>query len=450
MRQLHVGLEHPVAAEADLHLLGAGQGLDVDVGHPLRLRLQDHGVDQAHQRVVRLLDGPLLVGGFVARTLFQRGQQFARALGVVRTRWGRSRAGQARPGAQVLVTPFQAFAQRPAHRQHGNDLAAGGELHLVQGLGAGRVFHRHDQTVLPNHQGQGAQAGGQGLADPRQCLRFRRELAQVHHGVAHLAHQGRLQALPRDQAIPHQQLPQGHTTVGTLFHDGGLQLLGADLSQRHQSFAQRDDRSARLPGDGLFQFLRGGRRPLLQRVPGVVGILGVVGVGRGRSSLGVAAVRTALGAWPFLSQGGGRRHARHALQHQGLHLRSGVQGLEGFARDEHPPNRGLFVGRLEQEHALRLVHHAQGQPEGSASRRVGETVQLRTVLAAIGCLGQRQGPHGFQKVQALELFEAHLDGTSALRGLQADGVSARIKPHQPHPRGAPRRPHQFAGLLGGQ
>ena len=77
VRQLHVGLEHPIPAEPDQHLLLSRLGLDVDVGDALGLGFQDHGVDQPHQGVVRLFYGALLVEQVVARALFQRGQQGA-------------------------------------------------------------------------------------------------------------------------------------------------------------------------------------------------------------------------------------------------------------------------------------------------------------------------------------------------------------------------------------
>ena len=66
---IQVRVQHAVLAEADLDLLAARVGLDVDVGHALRRGIDDHAVDQPHQRVVGLLDLRVVVVACVVLAL---------------------------------------------------------------------------------------------------------------------------------------------------------------------------------------------------------------------------------------------------------------------------------------------------------------------------------------------------------------------------------------------
>jgi hypothetical protein len=62
-------VQHAVLAEADLHLLAPRVALHVDVRDALRPGLDDHVVDEPHERVVRLLDRLVVVQADALRAL---------------------------------------------------------------------------------------------------------------------------------------------------------------------------------------------------------------------------------------------------------------------------------------------------------------------------------------------------------------------------------------------
>jgi hypothetical protein len=216
-------------------------------------------VDHAHQRVVGLLDGLVLVGPVLGAFLLQREQQ---VLGVARRELQRLQAGvdvaAVGEGADLLVGRVQRPVEVAALGQHGHDLHLRAELGLVDGaVAVGRVVHRDDQAAVVQHQRHDLQPLRRRVAELAQGLGVDRERVDVHQRIAHLARQRDLQVRARDRAAVDQQFAHGHAPVELLARQRLGELLGRDHAQGDQRLADAHHRHAALARDGAQQVVGG-------------------------------------------------------------------------------------------------------------------------------------------------------------------------------------------------
>ena len=158
-----------------------GWHLDVDVGHALRLRLEDHRVDQPHQRVVALLDRRLVVVDAVRVRLAAAPAWPAAcsaSLGSKSIGRRRRRAGVAGGRrADLLVGACRwRSASTPARASTGTTLHCAANSISSTAVAARRVFQRHHQPAVAHHQRQRRQPRGHGVGQARSGLGLDREL----------------------------------------------------------------------------------------------------------------------------------------------------------------------------------------------------------------------------------------------------------------------------------
>ena len=394
-RQLQVGAQDAVLAEADADLLAPGVALDVDVGHALGMRFDHHAVDHAYQRVVGLLDlrvlGPL---AFLLAFLLQRLQQRAGVARVEIDRRQRRAAAALSRRTDLVVGLVQHAVEVAALAQHRRELHLRAELDLVQRRApVRRVVERHHQAALDDGQRHDLQALRRRVAQLAQRLGLGFVALEVHQRVAHLARQRRLQVGARHRAAAHQHLAQGQPTLLALLHERVLEFLRVDHAERLQCLADAHDGHARLELQRLHQGLaREHRLRQARRVdragagriewgvvePHVDGerLVGLGGqwfpidvvVGHARDEGAVHRARTAHGRKE--EQAVGRLHLAHraAVQHGGLaqpHPDLGGAGHEplAFGRDE--SGRRQRLDPLDQRERTELVE-AQGERAASA------------------------------------------------------------------------------------
>ncbi|MCY1526681.1 hypothetical protein D9M68_617190 [compost metagenome] len=216
------------------------------------MRFEDHAVDHAHQRVVRLLHGRLAGGGRGGRFfLLERLQQRAGARHVELERTRRvvhvDHRAFGRHLAEFLVGLVQHAVQVEALAQHGNDLRLRDELHLVDHrVPVDRVVERHHQAPAVQHERHHLQAPRGFVAHLAQRVGRGRKHMQVHQRVAHLAHQRGLQLAAAHDAHAHQRLAQRHGGFALLLLQRRVELRLRDHAQRHQRLADARDRHAAL------------------------------------------------------------------------------------------------------------------------------------------------------------------------------------------------------------
>ncbi len=264
MRQLEVRAQQAVDAEAHLHLLAAGAALDVDVGHALRMRLDDHRIDQPHQRGVGLLDGAVVVVRRCAVRAFgrrhlQRCQQRVGAL--VLGDGGRVEVQRHLVEAGARVQQRDLFDQVVGGRQHRHDLGLRQELGLVDAIPARGILGGDDHLAVEQAQRQHLQPHRGGHRQLAQRLEVDREGPQVDLRIAHLARQRGLQVGARDQSLAHQQFAQRHLAVLALVRQRRGQLALGDVAERDQRLADAHHRHPALRLDRGVQLL--GRRDVV-------------------------------------------------------------------------------------------------------------------------------------------------------------------------------------------
>ena len=160
MWEVEVGLELAVLAKTHLHLLAPRMRLDVDVGHALRVRLDDHRVDQPHQRVVGLLDRLVVVAPLLLLLLLQRLHQLAGIVELELEHRRRRRGGAMGPhiAAEALVYRGHRRADGAGARQRRHHLGLRDEFDLIELEPRRGVFDGDDQLAIAYQQGQRGQA----------------------------------------------------------------------------------------------------------------------------------------------------------------------------------------------------------------------------------------------------------------------------------------------------
>ena len=210
------------------------------------MRLDDHPVHHAHQRVVGLLDRRFLAFEG-ADFLFERLEQLA---GAEVEFQGLRRVVYRRHGvrrADLPVGLLEDLVEIAALREHRDHLRLGDELEVVDGrMVARRVVERRDQPSARHHQRHHLQAQRRALADPAQRLRGGRKALEVHQRVAHLVGQGDLQVGPADEAHAHERLAQRHAAVSLLLEQTCLQLRVRDHAEGGQRLPDADKGHAAL------------------------------------------------------------------------------------------------------------------------------------------------------------------------------------------------------------
>ena len=222
-RQLEVGAQRPVLAEAHPDLLLAGVALEVDVGDVVPVRLDDHVVEQAHQRVVALLDRLFLVGGGGAALPAFLLERFDELVGGARQRRQvvldrRQVVGlpAGHGAADLLVGGAQRGLDREAPGEHRQDLHVGVELDLVERGAARRVVEGDHEAAVADQERHHPQARGDAVVELAQRLGLGREGVEVDERVAHLARERGLQVAARDDAHAHQDLAERNAAVELL------------------------------------------------------------------------------------------------------------------------------------------------------------------------------------------------------------------------------------------
>jgi hypothetical protein len=267
VRQLHVGFEYAVLAKAHAQLVAPGLRLDVDVGHGLLLRLDDHRVDQAHQRVVGLLDLALVVAARLGARLLllQVGQELVGVVGLeidglrrVGGHFGRAPHVVAQP----LVHAVDGARQHAAACQRGHDLDLRDELHLFDHPRRRGILERDHQPLAAHQQRQHIELACGAQRQALHGLGCHRKSLDVDDRVAHLASQRGLQVFARHRALAHQQLAERHAAVLLLLLERRRQLRIGHETQCQQRLADPHHRHARLLLDRCQQLL--GRHHLLR------------------------------------------------------------------------------------------------------------------------------------------------------------------------------------------
>ena len=383
---------------------------------PWRVRLEDHRVDQPHQRVVALLDGcvAIVVDARVGAALHRR-QQLARVAELELDRRHRV-AGDAlreRGDAHLFVGAVDGADQHARTRQHRHHLALRGELQLVELGAVGGVLHRRDQAPGADHQRQRRHPRRHRVGQARDGLRVGRKLQYVDQRVAHLACQRGLQVGARDQALAHQQLAQRHAAVLPLLDQRVLELRLGDEAQGRERFADAHHRHPRLVVDGFGELLRRDDLAQEQQVAETALAQGLL-----------------FGERLFDLLGRGR-----TLGDQRLADAQADLGLDiGRARHEPAPHRSALVQRLEQEQPIRLFAVANGAAlPDAAIAELDAKRQLRPEGRQVACIpggvdcGQR-----FEQAQATKLVQPqrqrlarceHAQLQQALRGVEDDQLA---------------------------
>ena len=248
--QLQVGRQLAIDAQADAHVLRRRFGLDVDVGGAVRNGLVDDGVDQPHQRVVRLADHIGLLGialgqgaGEVAGQLLGAGALHGQRRQVACGPGGRARcAGRWLCAGVGAVGPGNGGQQGARRGLHRHQPPLGEKAQLIEQHAVQRVGHQHHQRVLARQQGQHGFALGHGARHQRQRGGVGGQLAGVHHVPAQPAANHLAQPLLRQVALGHQDLAHGAVlpTLTLLLLDlqAAQQRCRCDQPSLHQRLAQ--------------------------------------------------------------------------------------------------------------------------------------------------------------------------------------------------------------------
>ena len=413
-RSEEVGAQQPVLAKADADLLAPRIAFDVDVGDALLVRLDDHVVDQPHQRVVGLFDRPLVVARALEAFLFQRLDQLA-GVDHLHVR-GRQRVclALAARATDALVGAKQHVVEGAALRQHRQHLALDRELDFFdRGAPARRVVQCHHQAAVAQQQRHQLQPRRHCVAQPGQRLGLGRKDIQVDQRIAHLAGQRQLQVGARDRAHAHQQLAQRHVAIHLLLRQRILQLRIADQPERQQCVADAHHGRAGLLFDGAHQLL--GRDHLIDD----------------QDFAKLARPQVVLRLQGLLDL----RLRGAVLLHQ--HIADALPQLETpdvAARHEHAAHRtGVAVG-WEQKQAVGVVDMAHG----GAGQRAGvdqldQVARLRAVRQDVVVRLARRFSHRHERCgqrQAAELFEAQWHGRACVLQLQVRDALFRHEERQ--------------------
>jgi hypothetical protein len=167
---------------------------------------------------------------------------------------------EAAAGVDQQAGPVVGRADRVFQRlgvgQDRGHFVLGDEFQLFQGRPPGWVVHGHDQAAFPVEQGQDLQAQGHRRRHGFQRFGFDREMEHVHQRIAHLASQGSLQVVLRDQAHPDQHRAQRDAAVAALAFERFVELAGADEVEADQGLADAHHRHLALAFEGLQQGVR--------------------------------------------------------------------------------------------------------------------------------------------------------------------------------------------------
>ena len=203
-----------------------------------------------------MLDGPVVDNFDAFRRFALQGLNQTR-----RTRWvvelQLSAAQQTRrwnaavAGASSGVRRAERNTDGTNSRQRWHDLQLRDELDLVDQIATCRILHRHHELAFAQQQRQHFKALCGGQWEFAQGVDIGLEPIHVHHGVAHLAGERRLQLRLGHHLAAHQQGAKGNTPVLLLLLQRLRQLRRADEFHRHQRFANADDGHARLLRNSL-------------------------------------------------------------------------------------------------------------------------------------------------------------------------------------------------------
>ncbi len=337
--------------------------------------LDDHRVDQPHQRAVGLFDGIVVVVArrVAARALggqFERGQQRVGALALLGRR-ARVEVERHLVEAAARVQQRNLLDEIARGRQHRHDLGLGQELGLVDAVAARRILGGDDDLAVHQSQRQHLQSQRGGHRQLAQRLDVDRERVQIHLRIAHLAGQRRLQVGARDQALAHQQFAQRHLAVLALVRERVRELALGDVAERDQRLADAHHRHPALRLDRGVQLLRRGDVVAQQHVAGPLLAL---------------LLRLREHGVDLLGRRGGLQHQRihHLLRRRDVgHLRAlGLQRLAQFLAcddavvDEQFAQRQVAVADL----AAQRLGQVLGRQDAQRDQRLAQAQHRRARL----------------------------------------------------------------------
>ena len=209
VRQFKMGFELAILSQPDPDLALARVGLDVNIGSPMKIGLDDDVIDQADQRVV--VRGNVGLGDVAGRRgdCFQRLDKIAGRSQILRPSFSELIGQTAIPSLLTRKTELRvdAINQGIVDMLLGEDrnhLSSQRKAQILLGGKTQGIVRRDHQTGTNAHERHHAVFDGGLYRQQHEGGHIDREVHSVHQRNAHLGCQGHPQLLVRDEALIHQ------------------------------------------------------------------------------------------------------------------------------------------------------------------------------------------------------------------------------------------------------